>query len=56
MNRFLTLLSWFLVAPSTVLVATLAFAETKKEPTQIHSLKPGGYDQRRRDDRGLEEA
>jgi len=43
MNRFLTLRSWCLVAPSTLLIATLAFAETKKEPTQTHSLKPGGY-------------
>jgi len=43
MIRFLTLRSWCLVAPSTLLVATLAFAETKKEPTQTHSLQPGGY-------------
>jgi DUF4097 and DUF4098 domain-containing protein YvlB len=43
MNRFLTLRSWFLVVPSTLLVATLAFAETKKEPTLTHSLEPGGY-------------
>ena len=43
MNRFLKLRSLSLVASSTLLVGTLAFAETREEPTQTFPLQAGGY-------------
>jgi len=50
MNRFLALrssmliaLSSTLVVSSSILIVTLAFAETRKEPTLTYSLQAGGY-------------
>jgi DUF4097 and DUF4098 domain-containing protein YvlB len=43
MNRFLKLRSSILVVFSSLLIGTLAFAESKKEPTQTFPLQAGGY-------------
>ena len=43
MNRFLKLRSLPLVALSTLLVGTLAVAETREEPIQTFPLQAGGY-------------
>jgi DUF4097 and DUF4098 domain-containing protein YvlB len=43
MNRFLKPRSSILVVFSSLLIGTLAFAETKKEPTQTFPLQAGGY-------------
>ncbi len=43
MNRFLGLRSSILVVFSSLLIGTLAFAETRKEPTRTLPLKAGGY-------------
>jgi len=43
MNRSLELRSSMLVAFSSLLIGTLAFAETKTEPLQTLSLQAGGY-------------
>ncbi len=43
MNRFLELRSSVLVVFSSLLIGTLAFAESKKEPAQTFPLKAGGY-------------
>ena len=43
MNRFLDLRSWALVFFSSLLIGTLAFAETRKEPLQTFPLQAGGY-------------
>jgi DUF4097 and DUF4098 domain-containing protein YvlB len=43
MNRFLKLRSSILVVVSSLLIGTLAFAETRKEPTQTFPLQAGGY-------------
>ncbi len=43
MNRFLELRSSMLVVFSSLLIGSLAFAETRTEPTKTHSLQAGGY-------------
>jgi len=43
MNRFLELRSTMLVVFSSLLIGSLAFAETRTEPTKTHSLQAGGY-------------
>lgn len=43
MNRFFALHSAFALGLSSILAATLAFAETRTEPTQTFSLQSGGY-------------
>ena len=43
MNRFLDLRSSMVVVFSSLLIGTLAFAETKTEPTKTYSLEAGGY-------------
>jgi len=43
MNRFLELRSSMLVVFSSLLIGTLAFAETRKEPAQTFPLQAGGY-------------
>jgi DUF4097 and DUF4098 domain-containing protein YvlB len=43
MNRFLELRSLLLVVFSSLLIGTLAFAETRKEPVQTFPLQAGGY-------------
>jgi len=43
MNRFLELRSLVLAVFSSLLIGTLAFAETRKEPTQTFPLQAGGY-------------
>jgi DUF4097 and DUF4098 domain-containing protein YvlB len=43
MNRFLELRSSVLVVFSSLLIGTLAFAETKEEPTRTLTLQAGGY-------------
>jgi DUF4097 and DUF4098 domain-containing protein YvlB len=43
MNRFLRLRSSTLVVFSSLLIGTLAFAETRKEPAQTFPLQAGGY-------------
>ena len=43
MNRFLELRSSLLVVFSSLLIGTLAFAETRKEPAQTFPLQAGGY-------------
>ena len=43
MNRVLELRSTMLVVFSSLLIGSLAFAETRTEPTKTHSLQAGGY-------------
>jgi hypothetical protein len=43
MNRFPTLRHSILVVFSSLLIGTLALAETRKEPTQTFPLQAGGY-------------